>query len=53
MITLNGRCMIFVKEEGSIYRLRGREMDGKMVREGQDTFKGEHMDCACLEPIRR
>ena len=44
-----------MKGEGSIYRPRGRGMDGqdaKMMREGQDALKREHMDCACLAPIK-
>ena len=47
--------LILVKGEGSIYRPRGRGMDSQdeeMMREGQDALKREHMDCACLTPIK-
>ena len=46
-MSLQKMWIILVKEEASIYRARGRGMDG------QDVLKGEHMDCAFLEPIRR
>ena len=57
IIILLEKIILIMKGEGSIYRLRGRGMDGydawMKAYEGLGCPKGKYMNCASLEPIKR